>query len=856
MRRFGKRAAALIAVALVCGIAGVGSAYASETPQSNNQIQREGNTLYANGVAVVIKKDVDGKTYVFDEAGATKLDEAPFAGTPTVYGGGKGQAVEGDTSIAVEGVYVSTIYGGGWNAPVSGSVRISVSDANTSTLYGGGYSDGTSDASVGGDVTIDLAGTGAKTGLHGGGYAVATNGEAVADVAGAVTLNCENFNHQGGSSVLGGGNAFAAEGHSAHASVGSVRVTGAGPTYVVRSGGSATSKAEGSACADVLGAVSLNLSQVDAREIYGGGYASGVHARATVGSVEANVVGDEVMILQGGGQSSGGGVADVVGAIKTAMSDCYNLYGYVCGGGVAYSGGSSKAASASLSLVNCDVPVDVQWGDLVAAAVYGGGSASGAGSSVDIANSASLSIASGKLAGSLYGGGEATGGASASVGSLSIALSDMQGSPYEDGNTYVPSLYLAGETDAESAATFGAFPVSAMIENCPLEHVWGAVSDDQPLEVSGASTVTLRGSTSLTTLANIDAVDIEAPLSIAAYKQNADAPTMITARGIATGEPAIICDDRHLEGSWFALRGGELTYAVEEGKSVWRIAKRHATVETPVDDPAAPSVSVGYDQDELEALLTGEERAALDAGTPVSFALSVKTVEPDAVDKPANDALQSIVSQNSLVIAEHLDISFSKIVGDRATPLAETGTPLKLEIAIPDKLLAAEGEDERVFSVVRVHERADGTLETAVLPDLDKVAETVTVETDRFSMYALAYAKAADPTPDPNPDPDPNPGPNPNPNPGPTPSPDPDPTPGPDPNPVPKPVQPDNPATPDPEVPKHDTEVVEKNSPVKQLPTPTALAPTGDSLSVAFFLACAIVAGAATCFAVRRICWS
>ena len=57
---------------------------------------------------------------------------------------------------------------------------------------------------------------------------------------------------------------------------------------------------------------------------------------------------------------------------------------------------------------------------------------------------------------------------------------------------------------------------------------------------------------------------------------------------------------------------------------------------------------------------------------------------------------------------------------------------------MPEGLRAAD----RTFAVLRVHNG-----ETALLPDLDNDANTVTIETDRFSAYALVYrdnAPAAD----------------------------------------------------------------------------------------------------------------
>lgn len=57
---------------------------------------------------------------------------------------------------------------------------------------------------------------------------------------------------------------------------------------------------------------------------------------------------------------------------------------------------------------------------------------------------------------------------------------------------------------------------------------------------------------------------------------------------------------------------------------------------------------------------------------------------------------------------------------------------------IPEELRS----DNRVFAVIRVHNG-----ETAVLPDIDDDECTVTIQTDRFSTYALVYR---DPAEEPN----------------------------------------------------------------------------------------------------------
>lgn len=57
---------------------------------------------------------------------------------------------------------------------------------------------------------------------------------------------------------------------------------------------------------------------------------------------------------------------------------------------------------------------------------------------------------------------------------------------------------------------------------------------------------------------------------------------------------------------------------------------------------------------------------------------------------------------------------------------------------MPDSLNNSDSTKTRTFAVIRVH---DGKAQ--LLPDLDSNAETITIETDRFSIYAIVYQDTA-----------------------------------------------------------------------------------------------------------------
>ena len=81
-------------------------------------------------------------------------------------------------------------------------------------------------------------------------------------------------------------------------------------------------------------------------------------------------------------------------------------------------------------------------------------------------------------------------------------------------------------------------------------------------------------------------------------------------------------------------------------------------------------------------------------------------------------------------LGEYLDISLFKVVDGVRERITHTSAPITITIDIPNSLK----NSGRRFRVIRSH---DGS--AAVLRDLDNSADTVTISTDRFSPYAIAY---------------------------------------------------------------------------------------------------------------------
>lgn len=87
-----------------------------------------------------------------------------------------------------------------------------------------------------------------------------------------------------------------------------------------------------------------------------------------------------------------------------------------------------------------------------------------------------------------------------------------------------------------------------------------------------------------------------------------------------------------------------------------------------------------------------------------------------------------------LKLGGYVDISVYVKTGDSGwNAVTETGEPIEVVIGIPEELRG----DGREYYIIRAHENR-----YALLNDMDDVPETITIITDMFSSYVIAYREA------------------------------------------------------------------------------------------------------------------
>ena len=351
----------------------------------------------------------------------------------------------------------------------------------------------------------------------------------------------------------------------------------------------------------------------------------------------------------------------------------------------------------------------------------------------------------------IYGGGDASKGGSAKAGSIHIALDDISGYFCEemgDGGTQCyPSIWAGGCSDGAEGSKTGGDSTAVTLTSATAEHIWGGVENSSnPEAISGSSTLILNDSAVTETVTCFDSITLNQPLHITAFLGKQDGvPTQLIDNGIKAGDIIVSCDDTDSDTGWFSLKDGELDYEVTDTQSIWRIKKvpgPDTDFEVHVDASTPDvKVSVNNSAQMAEQLLDDTDRQDISAGNTIGFHLRMKELE--AVDDTLAEAVQNALAEDQ-VLALHLDINLFKIRNGAETQLSEASAPIRLTIQIPEKFREGlDDSEELVFSVIRVHEQEDGTLKTDILSDLDNDDSTITIETDKFSLYSLAYKKQA-----------------------------------------------------------------------------------------------------------------
>ena len=125
-------------------------------------------------------------------------------------------------------------------------------------------------------------------------------------------------------------------------------------------------------------------------------------------------------------------------------------------------------------------------------------------------------------------------------------------------------------------------------------------------------------------------------------------------------------------------------------------------------------------------VLTHQERLLTDSGSNAEILLTAEKI--DSVSESDGIAVRNAL--NGFQVWQYLDINLYKIIDGTRYKLTGTDRAVTVKIVIPEALR----ENGAEYAMIRLHNG-----EAAVLKDLDNDADTITFETDRFSLYAFVY---------------------------------------------------------------------------------------------------------------------
>ena len=155
-------------------------------------------------------------------------------------------------------------------------------------------------------------------------------------------------------------------------------------------------------------------------------------------------------------------------------------------------------------------------------------------------------------------------------------------------------------------------------------------------------------------------------------------------------------------------------------------------------DGKAPATQLSTPADQLaDMILTPEEKQQLTGGMDIKIVLNVKDASESVSgeDKALVEAaLNGGNVAEGFVMGQYLDISLFKIIGENRSAISTINGKLNVTIIVPENLRTTDSSITRTFAVIRVH---NGGVD--LLNDVDNSADTITIETDRFSTYAIVY---------------------------------------------------------------------------------------------------------------------
>lgn len=136
-------------------------------------------------------------------------------------------------------------------------------------------------------------------------------------------------------------------------------------------------------------------------------------------------------------------------------------------------------------------------------------------------------------------------------------------------------------------------------------------------------------------------------------------------------------------------------------------------------------------------VLTSDDRQKVTAGKDVKIWLAVAAGEDKATQEDKS-LTQAKLEDYSLGM--YLDIILWKqLEGENAVAVSDTNGAVTIKLAVPQSLINTDTSKTRTYEIIRIHDDGTGA-KAEILPcSFDTVTNTISFETDKFSIYSIAY---------------------------------------------------------------------------------------------------------------------
>lgn len=373
--------------------------------KDGKEVFKEGNSVYASGLPILIKKEND-EVYIYDKSGENKLIDEPINSNVTIYGGGKNVSVDSSEIIMQEGT-VAGIVGGGRTGSVLNDAKITISGGNVTGLICGGGKEIAANVkntyiTVSGNVSAKWIYGGGYDGnvlentnidINGGNFAYICGGSYQGDVNGNSNLDIKNCTIS--DTVFAGGWKGKINGSTNLKFESSTAQYLCGGGYLTDGNQNSDSTVGQNTEISILNG---NISE----KVYGGGWTGNV-----AGSSKVTLSGGTVANLYGGGYEgsvkesaniimTGGNVtATVFGGGQKETAEVKDIYCTLSGGtvGFLYGGGWKAKTNGNVNILLT--------GTIINNIAFGGGYFNTA-----TVNNTKISVSNGSTSEIIYGGGE------------------------------------------------------------------------------------------------------------------------------------------------------------------------------------------------------------------------------------------------------------------------------------------------------------------------------------------------------------------------------------------------------------------------------------------------------------------